>query len=287
MKKISSDWKMKPTSIDEMDGENSITHIVFFDENGDSNMKHIIKSEKEGKDVLENDKYFQLTGVIFHKNNLENTYKDMNLLKFKYWPDDGLYNYKKYGKQKVCFHSREIRMKEGPFSINAINYKEFMVDLSYYMSQLETKIFSSFINKDLHFKYYKTNAQSPYDLSLTFILERIVGRFLKDTDQLIIILESRGKYEDKLIHSKILELLNFGTYFVSYRQFSIVKGVYFNTKRTKNGDKTYYGLEIADLCSYPIYKYCKNHIKDKSFLLIETKIYGYPNYQGKGVKRFP
>ena len=50
---------------------------------------------------------------------------------------------------------------------------------------------------------------------------------------------------------------------------------------------TYCGLELADLCSYPIHKFVKYNKKDKAFLAIENKIDCFPNYINKGLKIFP
>lgn len=33
-----------------------------------------------------------------------------------------------------------------------------------------------------------------------------------------------------------------------------IKGIYFNSKWNKNNSVTYSGLELADLCTYPIHK---------------------------------
>ena len=50
--------------------------------------------------------------------------------------------------------------------------------------------------------------------------------------------------------------------------------------------KTYVGLEIADFCSYQIYKRLRYgpSADDKLFRIIEAKLHKYPNYKGKGLK---
>lgn len=280
-------WRQKPSNIDEMDFNSGITHVAFFDENGDANFAHIIEAIRNNR-ILENaNKYFALTSVLFATDDLDNVKDAFVELKEKYWGFDGCYSYPK-NYMKVCFHSREIRRSEGPFSKNVIDYEAFINDLNILMSNLPAKIASSFINKETHYRRYSTNAVSPYELSLTFILERLVKHMTKQSDQLIIILEARGKKEDKLIHDKIVNILDFGTKYVSKEAFRKIKGVYFNKKRPINDPlKSYFGLEIADLCSYPIYKYCLTNSKDKAFACIESKIHRYPNYFGRGLKLFP
>lgn len=48
-------------------------------------------------------------------------------------------------------------------------------------------------------------------------------------------------------------------------------------------EKTCSGIELADLCSYPIFKYIKTGQKDIAFKTIENKLMGYPEYEGKGI----
>ena len=70
--------------------------------------------------------------------------------------------------------------------------------------------------------------------------------------------------------------------------FTRITSIYFNPKRPiENPKKTYFGLEIADLCAYPFYKYLVYGTKDICFDVLESKIYKYPDYKGSGIKIFP
>ena len=65
--------------------------------------------------------------------------------------------------------------------------------------------------------------------------------------------------------------------------------VYFNPKWCKESDnkKSYWELEIADICAFPIHKYLSYGKTDKSFEVLESKLYGYPHTKGYGIKTFP
>lgn len=63
-----------------------------------------------------------------------------------------------------------------------------------------------------------------------------------------------------------------------------IKGIYFNDKRNYQQTHSYIGLEIVDLCSYPINKYIKLSKKDEAFLIIENKL---DKGIEKAIKRFP
>ncbi|EDP10971.1 DUF3800 domain-containing protein [Amedibacillus dolichus] len=278
-------WRDRPTVIEEwIEGA---THVAFFDENGDADMSYITKCKLKGKKIDEFSKYFGLTSVLLEQNNFIDIMFSINAFKEKYWPDNGCYDFNgKY--QKVCLHSREIRKQTGPFSKNIIGATNFMEDLNSLMGSLPMSITSSFIDKERLEQRYGSYAQSPYNISVTFILERLAERQLKDTDKVIIILESRGRKEDAIILDTIVRLIKYGTRYVSEKQFKKIIGVYFNPKRCQSDcKKSYFGLEIADLCAYPIFKYCRNHKEDKAFEIIKSKIYGYPEHLNYGIKRFP
>lgn len=220
------------------------------------------------------------------KSNFINSKKEIVSLKESHW-EDGLYNYK--GKLKrVCFHSHEIRKGKDAFSDIIIDKTKFITDLSNYMMNIEVDIFSSTLDKEAYCERYM-NPVNPYDLCMNFILERFVKYYLKSDEKAMIILEARGKTEDEKLLNHIKNIIDNGTYYVSSSYFKKIKGVYFNPKWCKEADdkKSYFGLEIADLVSYPIHKFNTKNCKDRAFECIEDKIYGFPKYGGRGIKKFP
>lgn len=279
-------WRKRPTLVEYFPWE--ATHVVFLDENGDSDMSYLIKCKEKGMEVNTSSRYFGLTSVIISREDFGDVQKAIIDFKNKYWKPDGCFEFSD-GVKKVCLHSREIRRGTGPFSKSVIkDHDAFMEDLSLTIQSLPISLTSAFIDKEKLYNKYKRLALSPYDLATTFVLERLVKGQLKDTDKAIIVLESRGKGEDAKLLSDIINLLDYGTDYVSKKQFSKIIGVYFNPKRCPNNcEKSYYGLEIADLCAYPIFSYCRGGKTSRPFNLLKTKIYGFPYCKGYGIKIFP
>lgn len=280
-------WRNRPTY--KHYWNDSIDYILFIDESGDPSLKYVQKCIKNNKSISDN-KFFTITGCLMKREDFLTAKKNILNLKYKHW-NNGLAMYKKYNALKrVCFHSHEIRGRKPPFDNNTIKYDEFVIDLSEYMKNIPIDIFSYTIDKEKHCLRY-TEPYHPYSLGLEFILERLVKYSLKPNESAIIVIEGRGKKEDKELLNHIKDIMDKGTRYVGENYFNVIKGVYFNPKWSKEDDdkKTYFGLEIADLICYPIHKYCKSNFtnKDKAFLSIEDKIYGYPDYKGKGIKVFP
>ena len=277
-------WRNRPTFKDYWPKDVDV--IMFVDESGDSHLKSIKKNIKNGKEVQSNNRYFTITGCIIRKENFLNAGNEIIKIKEKYW-ENGLFNYK--GKLKrVCFHSYEIRGNKDPFNSKIINRNEFLEDISRYMKNIKIDIFSATLDKELHCRRYNT-PDNPYNLCMNFIMERLVKYYLTNNEKAAIILESRGRGEDKALLTHIKGIIDNGTEYVNKSYFKKIKGVYFNPKWCKSQDekKSYFGLEIADLIAYPIHKYTTRDKKDLAFECIEDKIYGYPNYEGKRIKIFP
>lgn len=283
------DWQNRPTSCDYW--ESNIDYTLFIDENGDSNLKHIIKMRKASREVDLDNRFFTVTGCAINKKDFSYIKKSIAELKLKYW-NEGKFLYKDKDGEKlkrVCFHSKEIRDEKGPFCNSVIDCKSFKRNLTDFIKNIPITLFSSSIDKYKHYLLHEDNPISPYSLSLVFILERFARFFLNANETGIIILESRGKKEDREILQYILNVICKGTYYVSQSYFNRIKGVYFNPKWCVNANEqsSYFGLEIADICSYPIHKYVKYGTKDSVFEIVEEKLYNYPFHNGYGLKIFP
>lgn len=256
-----------------------------MDETGTANHKGIIRKIQKNQQIDINDKFFTLSGVVIDKSNHQSLRKDNRNLKEKYW-DDGIYNYKNTEKM-ICFHSREIRKREGPFKLDGGRYQHFANDLTEMIEKQDFKIYSTTIDKEELCNRYETPFH-PYQLAAEFLLERYSSFLNRVNKNGIIMLEARGNKEDKFVLKHLIEILDKGNFFRSRNSFSRVKGIYFNPKWT-NKYNTYPILELADLISYPIHKYVRSgcEVKDKSFISIEKKISNFPFYFGKGIKIFP
>lgn len=261
-----------------------ITHMMFVDESGTSDITNMLRLISNKKNIGVDDKFFTVTGCIFTQQDYEIAKDRINELKNKYW-ENGEY---KYGEviKKVCFHSREIRRNEGPFSNNCINYKDFVIDLSKLIEEINYKIISVTINKeDYLLKRYRFDI---YNTAMCFLIQRYIY-CMPTLCNGAIVLESRGKLENKVLEREMSHIIND----TGIRNITTVElknkinGIYFNSKWNDSCENTFCGLEIADLTSYPIYKYAKRGKKDLAFNCLEKKIDKYPNYINKGLKIFP
>lgn len=280
---MNSNWKNRPTTIDYISQD--INYIVSIDESGTSNLKQVISSAQKGVAPPASEHHFTVTAASIAMNDFDTARNMVMDLKKKYW-NNALFTYK--GKEKrVCFHSREIRGKRDAFNPEFLDYDAFILDLSNMMQAIPLKLYASHINKVQHVKKY-IYPIPPYDLCMTFVLERII-RDMKDGETCIIILESRGKAEDKELLDYIKRLMNHGTNYCPAWAFQRIKGIYFNPKwcAMANDKMSYWELELADLCAYPIQKYFVYDVQDKAFRTLLPKISHYPNYWGKGLKSFP
>ena len=280
---MNSNWRNRPTTIDYV--SKGITWVVAIDESGSPDLRRIKKAIEEGNELSEGDKQFTVTACAIKVEDFQTVQNMVMDIKYKYW-DNAIYNYNGVNK-RICFHSKEIRGKRGAFNPSQIDYNSFIADLSDMMGRIPMKLFSANIDKWKHVKKYRY-PDDPYDLCLEFIFERLMFDFGVN-DSCYIILESRGKKEDKELLNKIKALIDYGNGLNSASKFSRIKGVYFNPKwcQSENEQKSYWELELADLCAFPIHKYLSYNHKDAAFDVLEPKICGYPRIKGKGLKSFP
>ncbi len=278
-------WYERPTKILSINEE--IDYIMCIDENGSSgNLAYILKQISNEEQVLEEEKYFTITGCIFTKKEYLKSREEIEKLKTKYWEDGMFYDEKLNKNKAVCFHSRDIRKHNNCFNDKLINYEEFMIDLTSVMKNIDCKIISISINLYEYLK--KGYTHNVYNVAFDFLLERYIYA-TKSRKKGLIMLEARGKEEDSELLKHIAKVINkTGTKKISSKELKYkIKGVYFNPKWNEEYSSTYVGLEITDLFSYPIHKYIKRSNKDRAFMTFEDKIVGYPNYEKKGIKKFP
>lgn len=280
---MNSNWRNRPTPVDFV--PSNITYIVSIDENGTSNLQRVLDAKRNGKTLPDSERDFTVSACVIRTNDFPSAREQVMALKQKYW-DDALFEYNGATK-RVCFHSREIRGRKDAFHPSVIDYGAFILDLTQLIASLPMTIYASHIDKVRHVNRY-IHPDSPYDLCMNFVLERIL-RDIGTNETCIVILESRGKREDKLLLDQIKELIDHGNRYHPASLFSKIKGVYFNPKWSKidSEQKSYWSLEIADVCSYPIHKYFAHGTKDRAYEVVETKLKRYPHHMGVGLKSFP
>ena len=163
----------------------------------------------------------------------------------------------------------------------------FYQDLDKFVENADFKVIATAIIKDDLIKAYGPKADNPYDLSLTFLLERSV--FLAENNDAFIqvIAEARGKKEDASLQSQHQLILSNGTGFVSSEKFKKrISDITFSKKRENN-----LGIQLSDLVAYPLAtKILYPERENLAFRVIESKMYRqFPkgDYLGYGLKIFP
>ncbi|MGI6492642.1 MAG: DUF3800 domain-containing protein [Pelotomaculum sp.] len=279
-------WWLSPAIIENW--SENIDYILFVDENNHAKqIKLAIKLVAERKSMSIDDRYFTVTGCSISRENFPEIRRKIIELKNNYWKD-GFFLYKKGNRMKrVCFHSSEIRNRRSAFSPSEIDYESFIEDLSKFLRGSKYMVFSATVDLEgLASKY--TQPAHPYQLAIDFIFERYGKYFLGRRGKTgAIVFEARGPKEDRNLLKHCIHILNHGTMYCTKEDLKSIKGIYFNPKWSCDEKTTYFGLEIADLTSYPIYKFCKTGTKDRAFQSIENKFYRYPDYKGSGLKIFP
>ncbi len=271
----------------------NIDYVMFIDENGSTErVRDIYNKITNNAPIDENNKYFTITGCIFEKHSYSKARNNIRKLKEKYW-NNGYYFSSKYNESRyVCLHSREIRRHDGAFNDKVINHNNFIMDLSKTLEDIDCKIISITIDLEKYVK--KGYLQNVYEIAFDLLLERYI--YATDNNKKgIIMLESRGKEEDKRLLKHINEIIfNKGRDKISTVELQEkICGVYFNPKWYSGHSSTFVGLEIADLFSYPIHQHIKysrvkGAVKETlSFNIVKKKIHCYPNYENKGIKIFP
>jgi hypothetical protein len=227
-------------------------YIVFIDECGDHSL-----------DKIDPDfPLFLLCGVVVErKKYVDEIIKPINSFKLKYWDHEG-----------VNLHSRDIRKAEGAFSIlrNAGRRQGFVDDLTKLIADIPFQLFIVGIDKNKHKAKYEKDAKNPYELALTYLFERILYFLeLNKVEHLPVIVEARGKNEDRELEVAFYKLLSQGTFYNSAARFKKLscKLLFENKKRNIAG------IQLADLCAYPsarhvlkpgqvnrAYEVVKNHI---------------------------
>lgn len=245
-------------------------YYLFLDESGHHGLRKI---NQEFPILL-------LCGCLIEQTYYKTEFtKELNRLKRKY-----------FSKTDIILHSRDIRKWENNFEIlgDLKLRSRFYTDLDNLISKSNFTIIASAILKNDLIKSYGPRANNPYDLCLTFILERAV--FFADRnrgDMIEIIAESRGRKEDSSLHNQHQIILSNGTAFVSSERFNR-KLTDINFKKKK---ENVLGTQLCDLVAYPIATKIVYPDRDNlAFSIIEPKLdRQFPNgdYLGYGLKIFP
>jgi len=240
-------------------------YYLFLDESGDHGLSNINPHFP----------VFVLCGVLFDPDDYESCRKRINEIKSKYW-----------GNKEVILHSSDIRKCQKEFQILFdLDIKgNFVKDINDVIINSKYVIISDGIDKESYIKKYG-KLSNVYELCLSFIIERAVF-YLNDIPgdkSLCIVIEERGKKENKQLQVHFDRLLARGTGFIKPDRLKALKlKIEFRSKKQNIN-----GLQLADLIAYPIAR----HIIDKNranpaFDILFPKFYS-KNNKVYGLKTFP
>lgn len=239
--------------------------VVYLDETGDHSLELI-------------DKYFPVFGVVL-------LVCDIDVYIRRIIPTVCRFKFDYFGHEGVVLHSREIRRAQGEFGFltNPSRRQPFYERINQIMS-LDYRLIGSFIRKQRHKDRYGDWAAHPYELALTFALERLL-LLLESEEQsdIQIVAESRGKREDDELRLSFLQVINDGTDYVSSERF---KQIRFHLDFRKKGSNLI-GTQIADLAAYPIARYIIDKDKDNPAYEIVRKKFYKGSGLVQGLKIFP
>lgn len=248
----------------------TMKYYLFLDESGDHGLDQI----DEGFPV------FVLSGVLFSHESYLSFKKEFDSLIKNFWND-----------KKVLLHSRELRRCEKEFSIllNLETKNKFYQQLNSLIRESDYTIISAGINKKAYINEYGRLASDPYEIALSFVIERTIFKLdsiMTDTDKnLEIIIEKRGKLEDKKLEAHFNKLIAHGTAYVKSSRLHYYKmRIHFRSKQDYIK-----GLQLSDLIAYPIARYILDQDRaNPAFDILKSKIYSSSsgNYW-YGLKIFP
>lgn len=242
---------------------------MFLDESGDHGLKTIDQ----------NFPVFALTGVLFSEASYNDVCKKIDDFKQKFFHTTG-----------VILHRRDMRKYERGFEIlfDSNVKKRFYVELNKILQSADYKIITSIINKQKHIEQYGKLADDPYEIALTFVLERTLFEAdeRQDATNIHVTIEGRGHKEDAKLAKRYNELLYRGTGKVPADRLLNVYDKELGVRLKRDNDC---GLQLADLCAYPIARFVMNNTEpNPAYEVIKDKIRKGPKgVIGYGVKIFP
>lgn len=187
----------------------------------------------------------------------------------------------------IVLHTRDIDRKLGPFNFPTKEKREeFINAITNMIDSVRCKIVS--ITFDLYSYVKQGYKHDPYQVAFDNILECLCKN-VEDNAKISLVFESRGKNEDKNLYKHVFKILNItGCKYTSKKTIqSHFDEAYFNHKISRDGIFVYPGIEIADLCSYRIYRKMRFGTDGKDFDIVQRKIIISKNGQKSGLKHFP
>ncbi len=176
-----------------------------------------------------------------------------------------------FGHEGIVLHSRDIRKAQNEFGFLTDLQKkaDFYNALNDVMENGDYKLLCVAIRKDRHVAKYVYPAD-PYDLALTFALERLVS-VLNEVRQesVTVIAEKRGKEEDRGLHLSFRRTVTAGTQYVSGSLFRRIRFRLRFLPKSMN----IVGTQLADLVAYPFARFVLDPSKaNPAYEIVKRKL---------------
>jgi hypothetical protein len=230
-----------------------MNYSFFIDESGDHGLTRINTDFP----------VFLLCGVLIKTEEYEIVKQAINALKRSIW-----------GNKEVIFHSRDIRKCEREFQkLFDLELKAyFYAELNKILANSPYTIIASAIQKDRFIQHFGKLQDDVYEVALSFVVEQAVIA-LKEigyNTSLSIVIEKRGKREDKQLDDHFQRILGKGTGKLTAEEIAAC----YPTFTFRNKRENINGLQLADLVAYPIALYViEPNRASPAFEVLEPKIY--------------
>lgn len=158
-----------------------------------------------------------------------------------------------------------------------------MEELAALMNSLPYELFVVGIHKERLCRQY-VNAVNPYELALTFVMERIIYCMEQRKQTILpVIAEARGKNEDNELKAVFYDLVTHGTNYVSQGRFQRCGFPLLLHDKRKN----IAGIQLSDLCAHPSARHIlKPDQENRAYDIIKNHIFRSEEKVG-GWKVFP
>lgn len=234
--------------------------LAFFDECGDHSLTTIDRDFP----------LFVLSTVIIERSvYVGQVIPAMGKLKLRFWNHEG-----------VNLHSRDIRKAQGDFAWLQVpdNRQRFLTTLSELLTTLPFTLFITAINKRTHLQKYGAVAANPYDLALTFTMERVIHYLENACETLLpMVAEARGAKEDAELEAAFYRLMTQGTSYVTASRFGRLRCPLTFRRKCDN----VCGTQLADLCAHPsARRILRPQQPNQAFNVVESHIYDRNGVRG-------
>ncbi len=208
---------------------------MYIDESGDHKYHQNYNGIK--------DRYLSLTGFIISNkeslNSLDLKVREIQRM-FAIDPDSF-----------PVLHLEDIIASKGDFAIlhDEKQKEEFNKKIVELYENVDFKIVTVTINKEEHFAKYGQSALHPYHYTISVLMERYIIFLESVGGKGDVMVEARGKTEDRLLESIYSEFCNSGNQFFSSSR--IITSVTSKNLKIKNKKAEHAGLQMADMLALP------------------------------------